>query len=319
MIKILLKKIYNFYQLIIKTEKNFKLKLNRIKLKLISTQKNNYLEKFNLVNGFIEFQINSKDLIQGDKFVKIANNRNIFFCETHKVNDFFKNNNIKKKYILISHQSDAIVTDNPRNINRVRFDEHANINLMPNNCIKWFAQNVEVLNSKLESIPIGFHNDKDYKENFNKLEKLKKEKRNIKNIVYLNVNIKNNYTERAHLYDLFSKSSYVTKLRGEFGIDFESYIEDVRSHLFMICPEGNGIDVCQPFEAIYLGCIPIMKKNINNLNWRELPICWVDNFDEILDIEYLIKAYDLIKNSNHDLQKFHFNYWQQKILTTQDF
>ena len=116
------------------------------------------------------------------------------------------------------------------------------------------------------------------------------------------------------MYKLFSKTSFVTKLKGEFGLDFDNYIDDVRSHLFMICPEGNGIDVHQPFEAIYLGCIPVMKKHTNNLNWRDLPICWVDSFDEILNINFLINEYDRIRKSNFNLEKFYFSFWKERIL-----
>ena len=312
------KNVYKLYLFVIVKFKGIYLKFTRLKLNLSNKKLlNNYLDKFELIDGLLDFKINHNDIIQGDKFVQLANNNNIFFCETHNVNNFFLNNNIENNYILISHQSDAIVTNKPRNINRVRAEEHANVNLIPNNCIKWFAQNVEVVNSKIESIPIGFHNDKDYKINFEKLIYKKYSERTIKNIVYLNVNIKNNIPERAYLYDLFSKIPFVTKLKGEFGLDFGNYIEDVSSHLFMICPEGNGIDVCQPFEAILLGCIPVMKKNINNSNWRDLPICWVDSFDEILDINFLVQEYKNIRKSTTNLEKFHFNYWKNKILSFQ--
>jgi hypothetical protein len=31
------------------------------------------------------------EIIQGEKFKNIANNKNIFYCNTNEVNDFFKN------------------------------------------------------------------------------------------------------------------------------------------------------------------------------------------------------------------------------------
>lgn len=258
------------------------------------------------------FEVNLSDIIQGDKFEALASS-NVFFVETHKVNDFFLRHKDSEKFILISHQSDAVVTNDPRQINRVRSDEHADISLLLDNCHMWFAQNVEVRHTRLVPIPIGFHNDKYNKHNISIINGLRNSPRVIKNVVYLNVNVNNNLREREYLYKLFEGVSYVTKLRGQFGIDFEGYARDVSSHLFMLCPEGNGIDVHQPYEAIALGCIPIIKRRINNEELRDLPVCWVDSFEEILNVNFLLDEYVKIRNGVYNLDKFHFTYWHKVI------
>jgi hypothetical protein len=84
----------------------------------------------------------------------------------------------------------------------------------------------------------------------------------------------------------------------------------------MICPEGNGIDVHQPWESLYLGVIPIQVKNINNSNWRDLPICFIDSWDELTNEEYFIKEYDRITNTEFNMNKLNMKYWNSKILNS---
>ena len=84
--------VYKRYLIIVNKFKNIILKFNRFKLILINYRLiNHHLDKFELNEGLIDFVINDNDLIQGDNFVKLANNFNIFFCETHNVNNFFCN------------------------------------------------------------------------------------------------------------------------------------------------------------------------------------------------------------------------------------
>jgi len=266
--------------------------------------------------GFINNSINFSDLIQGEKFIELANNVNIFYKHTHKVNDFFKSHlDYNYNFILISHNSDAYVTNNPRNINFVKLDEHADFNLITNECKLWFAQNIELINPKLIPIPIGFPNNIYYSDKFELLKINKQKKRNISNLVYLNSNIKNNFLIRSHIYFLFKNVRHVTAIKGQQGLNFQKFINDLRNHLFVICPEGNGIDTHLIWEAISQDCIPIVMKNNNNLFFRDkLPILWVDDFKLISDIDFLLNEYKRILYTNYDLKEYHFSYWKNYIL-----
>jgi hypothetical protein len=84
----------------------------------------------------------------------------------------------------------------------------------------------------------------------------------------------------------------------------------------MICPEGNGIDVHQPWESMYINTIPIQKKHINNENWRELPVCWVDSWEQVKDENFLNSEYKRITENITDKTKLDFNFWKNKILNT---
>ena len=51
--------------------------------------------------------------IQGEKFISLANNKNIFYCHTHDVNNFFNNLPVKDNFILLSHNSDGHIAYEP--------------------------------------------------------------------------------------------------------------------------------------------------------------------------------------------------------------
>ena len=81
---------------------------------------------------------------------------------------------------------------------------------------------------------------------------------------------------------------------------------------FVLCPEGAGVDTHRIWEAILLGCIPILKKNgISNL-FSKLPIIIVNNWNEI-NINYLKDEYEKIINKKFDFSSLFLKYWKLKF------
>ena len=118
------------------------------------------------------------NFIQGDKFQSLNNNTTIFYVPTEYVNQFFLTANIENDFILISHNGDGKVFRGGNSF------PHADLNLIPKNLKKWYAQNVCDLHEKLESIPIGLENSKWFPE-IRKIEKMKLkvlQQKNIKKI-----------------------------------------------------------------------------------------------------------------------------------------
>jgi hypothetical protein len=82
--------------------------------------------------------------------------------------------------------------------------------------------------------------------------------------------------------------------------------------MFVLSPEGNGIDTHRLWEALVIGTIPIEKRNINNSFYSDLPICFVNKWSDIT-LDFLEKEYIRIKSTNYDLNKLTFSYWKDKI------
>ena len=269
-----------------------------------------------------------RDWLQGDKFKKIAD----FIYAPIKMHqddydhlkDSFNPSNIKRginiiythpfyvkqlfsilqhlagKFIVITHNGDENIDDSY---------------IIPDNVIKWYAQNVNTTNSKVESIPIGLENNRWSSKNGKQLQMIEqlKKPRKIVRLVYMNHTIKTNPEEREPLYTLLQDKLWVTTVRGANGERISDYFYNVYNHKFVICPVGNGIDTHRLWETLYLNAIPIVKRNINTNFYSDLPICFVDDWNEVTE-EFLNSEYKRIKAGSWNLAKLNFEYWRSKIL-----
>ena len=229
----------------------------------------------------------------------------IIYTHTHLVKALFQCiDNLDKDVILITHNSDNNV------------DEKL-ISNIPGNIVKWYTQNLNVNHFKIESIPIGLENSIWFP-HIKKQEKMKEyenKKVEIKNLLYVNHNVSTNRKEREEPYIIFKDKSFVTLVEGKNGQDFDSYLNSIKSHKFILSPNGNGIDTHRLWESLYLGSIPIVKRGINTISYQDLPICYVDDWKEI-DENFLNKEYERISNKKWNLEKLDFNYWKNKIINS---
>jgi hypothetical protein len=239
-----------------------------------------------------------KDHIRGERFIELADNKKIFYYHTHDLSNFYWNLP-KEPFILITHNSDDCVDDS--------FP-------IPDNLIHWFTQNVNVVNEKIESLPIGLENFKWFPKKVGKMEGMLMKPRTCKNLVYMNHNINTNPAKRNPPYYVLENKSWVTVERGSNGLRFDEYLENIYSHPFVISPEGHGIDTVRTWECLYMGTIPIEKKNINNQFYTDLPILFVNDWSEINEA-MLQDEYDRIIHTQWNMDKLNFNYWKTKILS----
>lgn len=271
------------------------------------------------------------DWIQGQKFIQIADftyspavkvkddydslpntfdlsllkELNIVYTHTMYVKQLFHTiAALSQRFVIITHNSDV-------NIH--------NAFKPPENVVKWHSQNVDVIDDRIESIPIGLENDRWFKK-VNKKEKMLsklKEQRKIKNLVYMNHNIKTNLNERLHPYQLLRDKSWVTADMRVNGEDFDNYIDNIYNHKYVICPRGNGMDTHRFWETLYMGAIPIVKKDINNWFYCDIPILYVNDWDEVT-LDTLDDMYIMLSNGEWDTKKLTFTYWKNKILNQMD-
>jgi len=207
---------------------------------------------------------------------------------------------VQREFIIITHNSDVNIDESFR---------------MPKNVLKWYSQNVNVVDPRIESIPIGLENNRWFQSEMKKekMENRVLHPRIYKNTVYMNHNASTNPEKREFLYSLFGGESWVTSERGKNGRGFTEYLEDIYDHNFVICPEGNGMDTHRTWETLYMRSIPIEKRNINNQFYTDLPICFVDDWSEIT-LAFLGSEYKRIKNGVWNMKKLTFEYWRNKIL-----
>ena len=88
------------------------------------------------------------------------------------------------------------------------------------------------------------------------------------------------------------------------------------NYMFVICPEGNGIDTHRLWEALYLKTVPIIEKNkiSNFIKKANLPVLILDKWSDLS--KYDEKKLRNFYASNRKLfnNKYLFqNYWKKKI------
>lgn len=279
---------------------NNKAKNNNIITKL----KNSNSSIFDIVYNNIIFS----NYISGDFFSKLSNNKSIIYIKT----DYLDNQawNVTKNYtVLITHNSDY-------KIDSSKFNKF----LQCGKFKYWFAQNPFINEPRLFALPIGLMNKIWHKyPRFNLM--MEEKKKNIKptKLLLLSFSINNNKDKRQQCADSFINKTYVTnnvvdKVKNFIG-DVKEYdrkfFNIMLEHLFIACPEGNGIDTHRFWETLYMGRYPVVLHNRVNDAFSDLPVLILNKWEDF-EKEYLMFI-ERIKNKKFSYKKLTQEYWIDRI------
>lgn len=247
----------------------------------------------------------------------------IYVC-TSAVRNFIQIllNQINFKFILVTGDSDDnCYTDI---LNESDFNKFINNPKL----IHWFSQNCVSKHNKLTKIPIGL----DYHTiSTNKLPSwgpqmtpLEQEEQ----LIQLRHSMKPFY-ERRQLTIAYSNFHFQvnTKYGGDRTDAIKSiptnlmYYEPIQTtrenswktqlqHAFVVSPHGGGYDCHRTWEALLLGCIPIVKTSAIDSLFEDLPVLivqeWADVTEELLK-ETIVSYHEKMKTFNFD--KLLLSYW----------
>lgn len=217
------------------------------------------------------------------------------YTHTFYVDQLFER--LNKKVTVISHNSDTPAE------------------LTPPEGIRWYSTNVNVVNENVFSIPIGIENDFWLKDKKHIMESKFVNQKRYRNLVYVSHNIKTNPLKRQKAYDVFRGVDYATVEMGANGQGFDNYINNVYNHPFVVAPEGNGIDTHRVWECLYMRTVPIVVRNTNNSFYTDLPILFIDDWDEINE-KFLFDSFMEMSRKEWNMAKLNFEYWKKEILGT---
>ena len=232
--------------------------------------------------------------------IQIINNSKSFFIKTDFLEYFYKIilPNIKKKFILVTHNSD--LSSGP--INEIQNNIYNNELL-----VYWYGQNM-IPCEKGICIPIGLENSQYKGSDGNFCISNKTNEKN--NLLYFNFNVNTNLLRKEFRQSLLNNGFCENNNRY-----WNNYILELSTYKFCISPPGNGIDCHRTWESIYVGCIPIVLKTKENLMYyyfKNLPILFVDDYN-VITVEFLNEQYEIIKNKNIDIDSIGLDYWKNKI------
>ena len=183
----------------------------------------------------------------------------------------------------------------------------------PPDNVYWFTTNVAIRYKSVRSIPIGIENDIWLKDKKSIMMRKLKTPKQYKSLVYCNHNIKTNPKKRQKPYDVLRGEKWATVHMGSNGQGFDNYIDNVYNHPFVVCPEGNGIDTHRIWECLYMNTIPIVVKNINNLFYEDLPILFLNDWEE-MEEKTLYNAFMDMSRKEWNMDKLTFQYWKNEIV-----
>ncbi len=275
----------------------------------------------------------SMPFISGDTFRSIANHivdethvpfspdtvktGDIIFLKTDYIPQFFKNihPHITHPYILITHNSDLspiylAAKDHPKG----PYD--FSMYLDDSKIIHWFSQNIDYVHPKLSAIPIGIANPHYTHGNitmFSNATKSLPAFSSRKPLIYCNITPQTNPEERnaaiAHLKQQ-SCAFFATPKQPT------AYLAEMKEYQFVVSPAGNGLDCHRAWEALLMGCIPIMKHSLIDPLFEGLPVILINEWSEITT-EFIEnkRAEFLLQSLNND--RAYASYWIEYIKNIQ--
>ncbi|MCH9624600.1 MAG: hypothetical protein S4CHLAM27_09970 [Chlamydiia bacterium] len=236
----------------------------------------------------------------------------IVFVQVHLLDDFLEkvHPHIECRYILITHNGDSAV------------DKKYLALLDDPKIIKWYAQNVNLHHEKLIPIPIGIENRYWYKKRTsdeNLLAKIANLSAPRANVTYLNIALHTFQEERSFVHNLFSKQRFVVPAKKK---RFPDYLKDLKRSRFCLSPSGNGIDCHRTWEALLMGCIPVVRPIVkdtkeyalgNEFLYKDLPVIMIKEWSEVTE-DFLERKLEELSRKEMDLTRLYFPYWRDLIL-----
>lgn len=229
---------------------------------------------------------------------------------------------INKPFTLVSGDSDISITINDI-MNSGVLDL---INTLLNNTYlkRWFAQNCTIYHPKIFNLPIGL--DYHSVNNINSTEpKLPIDKEKIlmnirqdmkpfyerKLLIYSNVRLRlDRHQERITALNTIPKDIIVEQ---EGHIQREEMSKIYTEYAFILSPFGNGFDCHRTYEALILGCIPIVKSNGSmDRIFDDLPVLIIKEWSEVTK-DLLEKTVEDFKGRTFSYEKLSLKYWMDLI------
>jgi len=229
----------------------------------------------------------------------------IAYSRTHCVVDQFPLLATFDACILLTSFSDGCVTQDMAD-------------LLPANVTTWFSNNVSCIHPRVRAIPIG------YVYNIEREKVLSDHYMNValprENLVYMNFTKKvpRAINPRAGLYEKFQSKKWVTTKGGvsHASVAASEFYTDLRSHDYCLSPDGAGPDCHRHWEAMVLGCIPIVLRSQANELLEDMPALRVNSWDHVTEETLRRMLPDMQKRFTViNKNKCGMGYWRKKICT----
>ena len=256
------------------------------------------LTEENIITGNAFKKIADDFLDEEKTFLDMAKKPKVIFLKTDWI-EIFKNKILPKidyQFTLITHNAD-------------RPAPSGNLDLLNDDrLIKWYGMNCDITHPKLQSIPIGIANEKWPHGNKKELLEVINTNTEKTNLCYSNFDLSTNVLRRPQILEIIKTKSFINIETQK--LNFKDYLTKLKSYKYVISPPGNSIDCHRIWECLYLGVIPIVERHSALEFFYDLPILFVDSFEDVTE-ELLNNQYEnIIRKSN---SKIFFTFYKNLI------
>lgn len=177
----------------------------------------------------------------------------------------------------------------------------------------WLMQNINCEpTERMVPIPIGIANTTYSHGNTALLDKYipialntPPEERNL----FVYINFSDTHPSRKTCRNYFKTLPFVTFSETR---SYEEYLKDLADTIFVVSPPGNGLDCHRTWEALLMGCYPIVLSSTLNPLYAGLPVAIVNDWSEVTG-EFLIKKYQELTSKSWPSDKLYAPYWFEKV------
>ena len=220
------------------------------------------------------------DYINGQRFAELCGQQwsdtrigpgPLVYCLSHEVKNNIAALRERGPCILVTHCSDMTITDE-------------DVDTLPPNVKAWYGTNMASTRPRAAGIPIGFANRSGIPQDVKVWET-----RQRTTLMYLCHTYQNPALpaavrrERQWCYEAFGDKPWVLAEGGRSlgDVPFVNYMEHLKTSYFVLSPRGAGPDCHRVWEALAVGCIPIVKRHPAMRWFINAPILFVDTFADV--------------------------------------
>jgi hypothetical protein len=181
----------------------------------------------------------------------------------------------------------------------------------------WFAVNKSCRDERVQALPLGITNNTQesplhpiYGNVECMVQIMQEDVPKAPALLYLNFSIDTYPEERAYVWDLLSDKPWAAVGTHEPTLEGRTrYLRDIKAHTFVACPRGNGVDTHRLWETLYMGSIPVVKREVGYRDFEGLyPICFVDEWDQVTE-SFLQQEEKRIRAKQWDRTYLTIGYW----------
>jgi hypothetical protein len=229
----------------------------------------------------------------------------VVFCKIDEVWRLFKAlRRTRKRVVLVTGEGDKPVD---RDLWR-----HC-----PPHVAAWFGTNMEVEgNSRVCGLPLGLGNADGRKTlSWDEIRAVPESAPERNRLLYANFSAHSNPAVREPLRRWLNEpaQNWITRSDHDPDGGKASYLQALRSHRFVLCPPGNGVDTHRFWEALYCGAVPVIRRSVAMNYFTGLPVVLLDDLREVTP-----RALHDHPSSRmaFDDTILRLDYWRDKIMST---